>query len=577
MPVSDNQVTELVFAAWRAGRLRLLGELIALPPLRPLIARPPRTGAPQAAYIPMIGANAKTGAALARGIFTLAGSRRRYDKALEVWTRAAPSRRFAVLLHEFGWLHDMLAAGGDAARPLIADHMDAWQRTYGRWNAFSWEPGITARRCLNWLRVGQPALDDSMSGKSRRRCLMAQIAWLDTIGALAAQPRARVQIALALAAAGLLLPGAGRYAGRGLTLLATELDEQILPDGGHVSRSPEAAASILCDLVALRRLMDASLRAMPPAVERALRRLAPMVRFLSAADGALGVFNGGGEAKRLVVKPLLQHLGIPQETFQVAPHSGYQRVQGVHSTLIMDTGRAPPLRHSHEAHAGALAIEISTPSGRLIVNCGWSADQPGHWRQPVRASAAHSTLTVNDASSAQICAPGLRSAFLGLQLRQGGAATAARCTENEGEGVRLEAAHGGYLHRYGLIHHRRILVRDGGSHIEGRDKLYRPLNAPGIPPRTLDCALRFHLHPDVHAALARDNSQALLVLPDGTGWQFCCASDAIALEDSVYLAAGAPPVRTLQVVIQRQVQPGAGRDSTQNLIRWSLKRIEHES
>ncbi len=574
--MTDNQVTELVLAAWRAGRLRLAGELFALPLARSLIARPPRVGAPRGVYIPLLGAHAKTGNDLARGIFTLAGFRRHYEQALDVWSKAAPSRRFAVLLHEFGWLHDLLAAQGDTARPLTAAHMDAWLRTYGRWNAFAWEPGLTARRCLNWLRLGSPVLGDSKEGRKRRRSLITQIAWLDSVGALCAQPRSRLQIALALTVAGLLLPGAERYAKRGLKQLAAELDAQILPDGGHISRNPEAAAATLGELVALRRLLDECARPMPDAIEKALRRLAPMVRFLSAADGGLGVFNGGSEARKLVVKPLLDHLGIAKIPFGFAPLSGYQHVLSRHSVLLMDTGKAPPLRHSQQAHAGALAIEVSTPSGRLIVNCGWAEDQPSHWRQPVRASAAHSTLIVNNTSSAQISAPGLRSALLGLQLRHSGAAMQARRTEDDTRGVRLEAAHGGYLRQYGLVHHRCIQVNEDGALIEGEDKLYRPLNTPGAPPGALDYVLRFHLHPDVNASLARDRTRALLVLPDGTGWQFRCASDALVLEESAYLAAGAPPQRTSQLVICRQLHPQSGLDSERNLVRWSLQRIAHD-
>ena len=567
-----NWVQALVFAVWRAGRLRLSGELFALPLARALIARPPRVGAPRGAYVPLLGASAKTGAQLAQGVFTLAGASRRYGKPADVWRQAAPSRRFAALLHEFGWLHDLRAARAEAARPLIAAHIDAWMHDYGRWNAFAWEPGTAARRCLNWLSLGAAVLDDGDAGKKRRHCLITQIAWLDAVGTLASQPRARLQSALALAVAGLLLPGAERYAKRGLKRLETELDEQILPDGGHASRNPEAAAATLGELVALRRLLEDSGQAMPPALERALKRLAPMVRFLSAADGALAVFNGGSEARRLVVKPLLDHLGVAHKTFGFAPLSGFQRVQGRHSVLVMDTGKAPPLRYSENAHAGALALEVSTPSGRLIVNCGWAEDQPGEWRQPVRASAAHSTLIVNNTSSAQISAPGLRSAFLGLQLRQSGSVIQARRSEDEDQAVRLEAAHGGYLRRYGLVHHRHIRVSADGALIEGEDKLYRPLNTQGAAPGALEYAVRFHLHPRVRASLARSRNQALLVLADGTGWTFCCADDAVAVEESVYLAAGAPPQRTLQLVIHRQLHPQTGFDSTRNLIRWSLQR-----
>ena len=51
-----------------------------------------------------------------------------------------------------------------------------------------------------------------------------------------------------------------------------------------------------------------------------------------------------------------------------APHSGYQRLEAGGGVLIMDTGRAPPIEMSLEAHAGCLSFEFSSPKQNLIVS-----------------------------------------------------------------------------------------------------------------------------------------------------------------------------------------------------------------
>ena len=47
--------------------------------------------------------------------------------------------------------------------------------------------------------------------------------------------------------------------------------------------------------------------------------------------------------------------------------------------------------------------------------------------------------------------------------------------------------------------------------------------------------IRFHFHPDVQVSLTGNGQTALLRLGDGTGWRFRSDTDAITLDDSVYL------------------------------------------
>jgi len=573
--VAENQFLEIANAAWKAGRRRLAGELFSMPVYRKIALRFPVTKPPSCDLPRLIEADPQKGEALAHGDFFLAGVVSHFDETRELWTKPVPSRRFAARLHEFGWLHDLLSLDSYEANMLAGEHIDHWVQIYGQWNPFSWTPGIAARRCLNWLSFGTILLGEDELGQTRRECLIRQITYLHSLSDIASDTRDRLQIAMAVVTTGAMVPGAGLFMERGLALLSAQLAEQILPDGGHVSRNPEMATLTLCDLVSLKKVLKNQQLPVPDDLEKALARLAPMVRFLCAADGHLSAFNGGGEGHALTTKRVLRALSIPESAFTYAPHSGYQRVKTDACVLIMDTGRAPPERFSQGAHAGALALELSTPGGRLIVNCGWSEDQPDQWHLAVRTSAAHSTLVINDTSSAQIRSFGLRSALLGPRLRQRGLASPSRRKLEPGKGTHLEASHGGYLHRYGLIHHRQVLVSEDGNTISGEDRVFRPRDVQKVSgPVSLNCALRFHLHPKVRASFARDKFQMLLILPDGTGWRFHCPTGQIELQPSVYLAAGAPPQRTQQLVVQHSMNTQADITDPQNLIQWSIERVQ---
>ena len=88
-----------------------------------------------------------------------------------------------------------------------------------------------------------------------------------------------------------------RAAGGGRSLFAPvrkELDRQILPDGGHISRNPDALVELLLDLLPLRQCFVARDRPPPKELTDAIDRIMPMLRFFRTADGTLARFNGAG-------------------------------------------------------------------------------------------------------------------------------------------------------------------------------------------------------------------------------------------------------------------------------------------
>src|SRR4029079_14013197 len=74
-------------------------------------------------------------------------------------------------------------------------------------------------------------------------------------------------------------------------------------------------------------------------------------------------------------------------------------IEAGQTALLMDTGKAPPVAVSQEAHAGCLSFEMSWKQPRLVINCGLPAVNKENWRQVARAPPAHSTVTIEDKSS----------------------------------------------------------------------------------------------------------------------------------------------------------------------------------
>lgn len=517
------------------------------------------------------------GAAILAGRFALAGDVLEVPAGESVWDLTAPSRRFAAALHRFDWLADVLAVDDVEARDAAAILVDDWIDRFGQWNWFSWSPGVLEGRIRAWL-FAHEMIADGDTGPARLKTLARQIRRLVRALPVVDANRTRLDVTITLAMATLALDLGGKTAAYIGRALEETLRAQILPDGGHLSRNPEAAADTLIALVELDKTAG-DLAPLPDEVRRAMDRAAGFVRFCRMPSGALAGFHGGGEGDGRAINLALRHVfggkKVPATpAFNVAPHTGYHRADAADAVVLFDAGGPAPGIQGGESHASALSFEFSASATRLVVNCGWSPDQPSAWRDAVRATAAHSALTLEETSSARQLEAGWKRDLLGPCMAHGPEPVKPRRNE-EDLGVWLEATHDGYRKRFGLSARRRLFLAVDGGDLRGEDGLFRPVEdgAPDDPEARLRFAIRFHLHPDVRASLSRDSMSALLVAPNGDGWRFRTDGGPVRLEKSVYLAAGAPPRRSTQLVISGEAEPFGGGERPPNRVRWAFQRL----
>ena len=128
----------------------------------------------------------------------------------------------------------------------------------------------------------------------------------------------------------------------------------------------------------------------PPQLLNAIDRMMPMLRFFRHGDGNFALFNGMGPTAADQIATILAYDDTRGAPVANAPHSGYQRLVLKDLLVLVDAGRPPPIAVSQEAHASALAFELSLGQQRIVVNCGLPATNRESWRQLARATAAHS-------------------------------------------------------------------------------------------------------------------------------------------------------------------------------------------
>ncbi len=498
--------------------------------------------------------DAARGARLLRGEFEVQGSAR----LLNDWSPASGPVLWRQAAHGFAWLRDLRMLGTDAARVMARDLTEDWLAR-GAAEPMAQTPEVAAARISAWL--GHWDFLAATAEESFRRPLLTRIAQdgralSASLPAEAAHRGALVVLKGSIAAAVALEEEA--WLSRALRCLPAELERQFHPDGGHVERSPAVQLLALQDLIEIRNLLNGVGVASPPQLSLALERAGQALRLFRHGDMSLALFNSTREEAPALVDVVLAQGLAKGRAPMLLEETGFQRMAAGRTLIIADCGAPPPGRPADPAsglprgadrssHAGTLSFEMSVGRDRLIVNCGAAPAADTAWRDALRGTAAHSTLTLADTNSAE-----LRDEGLGRRPER------VEIERQEANGAQwLEIGHDGYRRTHGVVHRRRLYLSESGDDLRGEDAL-EPFPGPATP-----WAIRFHLHPGVTALLQEEEGGVLMRLPGGQGWRFRARGARVELEESVYLAA--EPRRTSQILLTS--------DGEAETVQWAISRV----
>ncbi len=488
----------------------------------------------------------------------------------------APAARltppFERMVHGFAWLRDLAeSAPREQCVPTAERVMGAWLAANPKpVKAPAWNVEHVGQRLLAWL-VHAPLILSGANPKLRPRVLSAigmTARWLDRNVGKGQDRLGEVAGWCGIVAAGLLLPDGKPRRLYGEAGLVRALGELVADDGGVLSRSPHAqmeAIELLVDLAACYR---AAGREIPAALVAMLQLLVPPLLALQHGDGGLGSWQGSAAVDAARLAALVDASGVRARPLRDVRQWGYQRVAGGKSVLMFDAAPPPPARHARWGCASTLAFEFSARGQRIVVNCGGAATAggqvPARIEQGLRATAAHSTLVLDNANSTAVLINGKLGAGVDeVEIDR-------RALDLAGsKATRLEASHDGYAARYNLIHRRILIMRDDGSELRGEDLLV-PANRKGKRGK-VGYAIRFHIGPGVELGLSEDGKGAGLALPDGSYWQFRMAGDAnaakLAVEESMWVDGQGRPQPIQQLVIEGLAPRSGGTFS------WLFKKM----
>ncbi|MFM6950292.1 MAG: heparinase II/III family protein [Novosphingobium sp.] len=476
------------------------------------------------------------------------------------------------VVHSFSWLADLEAAAArEQVAPIAERVLAAWldanpspPARAGKGPA--WTLSNAGTRQLNWL-VHAPLILSGNDRAQRGKVLAAMndtARWLDKNVGRAEDLLAEVAGWCGIVAAGLLLPDGKPRRLFGEAGLIKALGELIGDDGGILSRAPLGQIEVISLLVRLRACYQAVRRDPPAALEAILTLLVPPLLALTHTDGSLGSWQGGWAVDAADVAALVAASGVRTRPLRDVRQWGYQRVVAQKSILQFDAAPPPLAKHARSGCASTLAFELSHQGQRIVVNCGGSACAGGiipvRLEQGLRASAAHSTLVLDDINSTAV----LINGKIGSGVSEVEVDRRTIAGERLSGATRLEASHNGYVSRYGLTHRRILILRDEGTELRGEDLLV-PTGSKGKSGKVA-FAIRFHLGPGIKARVSEDGQGAGLAMPDGSYWQFR-AGGQVTVEESIWADGQGRPQPIQQLVLQGLVSRGGGNFA------WLLKKM----
>ncbi len=197
-------------------------------------------------------------------------------------------------LHGFGWLRHLDGARSLEVETFARELVREWIAGSRRRHPPAWRLDVVGRRVIAWLSHAAPAAGRrSASGPTRPSCA----AWTSRLRICTASWQSapdgypRLLALIALVKADLCIAGRDRQLDYSVPPLAAELQRQILPDGGHISRNPATLIELMLDLLPLRQCFGARSIKPEPALLAAIARMAPMLRTLAAGRRPAGALQ----------------------------------------------------------------------------------------------------------------------------------------------------------------------------------------------------------------------------------------------------------------------------------------------
>lgn len=429
------------------------------------------------------------------------------------------------------YFDDLNAQGAQERSTWHGGLLAAWVEGNPPATGTGWEPYPTSLRIVNWIKW---ALAGHVLPAGCVQSLAVQARWLTNRLEIHLLGNHLFANAKALVFAGLFFEGkeAQGWLETGMTILAREVPEQILADGGHFERSTMYHALALEDMLDLCNMIATFGKDQVPVRFHAQvadwrERLPAMVSWLQALchpDGEISFFNDAAIGIAPHPADIIAYAQRVQPS-AVAPmdsavnwlaQSGYARVATANAVALLDMAPIGPDYLPGHAHADTLSFELSLYGDRVVVNAGTSRYGLGAQRLKERGTRSHSTVTVAGHDSSEV--------WGGFRVARRARVHGAHVREQADGVVDAGASHDGYARLPGRpVHSRQWQLEEGALLVRDR-----------VDGTEAEAIARFHLHPEIVFERGDSGREGRLHLPNGRSASWRVEQGEVETEPSAW-------------------------------------------
>ena len=320
------------------------------------------------------------------------------------WHDAGASPLWLYQLHYLGSVADLARAGrvADAARVLAS-----WRVEFeNRWDGIAWHPYPASLRLVNLCVAASCADGFERLGDGAARLASVHAAYLLRHVEHDVRGNHILENARALLWAGCAFRGgaAGDCERTARAILAREIPEQVLPDGGHFEMSPMYHCIVMRDLLEVRALLGDGDPLVAEHVTPAIARMARFLDGILCPDGGIPLLGDsvrGYGPPPMVLLALAGHASETPDGLRSFPDSGLHVFRSRVIWAIFDAGPVCPSYLPAHGQADTLTVEVWVNGAPIVCDPGVH-DYSGPERAWGRSSRAHSTLTIADENTSEV-------------------------------------------------------------------------------------------------------------------------------------------------------------------------------
>jgi len=477
-----------------------------------------------------------------------------------LWKTLIKDKQKFENLHSFLWLTKVDRKN---SKNITKDIIKSWMNNFFNYDPGVWEMEITARRIIAWASNTDITLDDSDKQYKKKFFLSLIIQsnfLLKNLKRLSYNPT-KIICCASIILSGIMFKENDLNYKIGIKELEKVVKNFFDENGFPKSRNPEDVFISIKYLILIREWFKESQKPIPDYLNEIISKCGSCYTMLSSLNKQFPLFNGATEINHKNYDIFLKNLKYKflNKNFEIAD---LVKIKKRKFEFFIDCGNPPIDYFAKNYQAGCLAFEIISNKQKVICNSGYGKYLSPKLEFLSRATAAHSTLYLNDTSSCIFQKNKFINKVYGNLLLQKHKVINKSYKEDK-DFYSIAASHNGYEKKFGYLHSRSIKISKKDDKIFGHDELKKTKNYSN----PLTYFIRFHIYPDTKIVKTKAGNSVLISLSNGEGWLLLSETNNFQIEKSIFFG------NKNKIINNESVSIAGSVDKEIISIRWEINRV----